>query len=58
MVVCGVEEAVRILELCGARAACLAPSGTDALVGMPLLEASGCAGALVRCIGGGRPRKR
>ena len=48
MVACGVEEAVRLFQLCGARAECLVPSGTDALAGTALLEASGCAGALHR----------
>lgn len=48
MVVCGTEEAVRMLELAGARAMLLAPSGLDARAGTLLLKAEGSAGSLHR----------
>lgn len=48
MVVCGVEEAVRLFQLCGARAEIRAPTGSDAPTETLLLEASGSAGALHR----------
>lgn len=48
MTVCGTEEAARMLELCGAQATCLAPSGTAASPETPLLQATGSAGALHR----------
>ncbi len=48
MVVCGVEEAVRLFQLCGAQAEILALSGTAAPTETLLLEATGDAGALHR----------
>jgi len=48
MTVCGTEEAVRIFELCGAEADCLAPSGSDAAPETLLLTARGSAGAMHR----------
>jgi molybdenum transport protein len=48
MIVCGIEEAARLLQLCGAQARILSPSGADAPNGTPLLEAAGSAGALHR----------
>jgi molybdenum transport protein len=48
MVVCGVEEAVRLFELCGARAEIHATSGSDAPTETLLLEARGRADALHR----------
>jgi molybdenum transport protein len=48
MTACGVEEAVRMFQLCGAEAQPLAASGTDAAPETPLLEAHGSAGALHR----------
>ncbi len=46
MVVCGVEEALRLFELCGAQARLLVPSGAEASTETLLLEAAGSAGAL------------
>jgi molybdenum transport protein len=46
MRVCGVEEAVRMFQLCGADAAARIASGTEAAPETPLLEAHGSAGAL------------
>ena len=48
MVVCGVEEAVRMFQLCGAEAECLTPSGAEASAETPLPRALGSAGALHR----------
>ncbi|WP_462330801.1 ModD protein [Thiohalocapsa halophila] len=48
MTLCGVEEAVRMLELCGAEAQAHAVSGDDAPPQTLLLEARGSAGALHR----------
>ncbi|MCF7985046.1 MAG: ModD protein [Thiohalocapsa sp.] len=48
MRVCGTEEAVRMFQLCGAEAECLAPSGTAAEPETLLLQAAGSAGALHR----------
>jgi molybdenum transport protein len=48
MTVCGTEEAVRMFELCGAEAECIAPSGVTAAPETPLLVARGSAGALHR----------
>jgi len=48
MTVCGTEEAVRLFQLCGAEAECLAPSGAAAPPETPLLKATGSAGALHR----------
>lgn len=48
MVVCGVEEAARLFELCGARAEIHAPSGNVAPHDTLLLVARGSAGALHR----------
>ena len=48
MVVCGVEEAVRMFQLCGAETECLTRSGTEATAELPLLRAQGSAGALHR----------
>ncbi|MBK5965746.1 ModD protein [Thiocystis minor] len=48
MLVCGVEEAVRLFELCGAQAKIHAASGSDAPTETLLLEASGRADALHR----------
>ncbi len=48
MVVCGVEEAVRLLQLCGAQAEGVTPSGSEASTETLLLEAAGGAGALHR----------
>ncbi len=48
MVVCGVEEAVRLFQLCGAQTRLCAPSGTVAPSKTLLLEASGRASALHR----------
>ncbi|NEX19628.1 ModD protein [Thiorhodococcus mannitoliphagus] len=48
MVVCGVEEAVRMFQLCGAEAEARVASGADAAPETLLLEASGSAGALHR----------
>jgi molybdenum transport protein len=48
MVVCGVEEAARLFQLCGASVRVLTPSGTAAPNETLLLEASGTAGALHR----------
>lgn len=48
MVVCGIEEAARLFELCGARVEPRVTSGTRAPTATPLLEASGNAGALHR----------
>jgi molybdenum transport protein len=46
MRVCGVEEAVRLFQLCGAEAEAQTASGTEAAPETPLLEARGSAGAL------------
>jgi len=46
--VCGVEEAVRMFQLCGAEAAAMVASGTEASPETLLLEARGNAGALHR----------
>lgn len=46
MTVCGVEEAVRLFQFCGAEAEAQIASGTEAAPGTPLLEAHGSAGAL------------
>jgi len=48
MVVCGVEEAVRLFELCGTRVRLLVPSGTEVPTETLLLEATGSAGVLHR----------
>lgn len=48
MRVCGIEEAARLLTLCGAVAEILLPSGADAPSGTPLLRAHGSAAALHR----------
>jgi molybdenum transport protein len=48
MIVCGVEEAVRMFQLCGAEAECLSPTGTEAVPETPLLVARGSVGALHR----------
>lgn len=48
MTVCGSEEAARLFVLCGASAEVLAPSGSQAAPGTPLLFARGDAGALHR----------
>jgi molybdenum transport protein len=48
MTVCGVEEAVRMLELCGAEAEACVASGHDAGPETLLLQAHGSAGALHR----------
>ncbi|MBK1722027.1 ModD protein [Thiocystis violacea] len=48
MVVCGVEEAVRMFQLCGAEAQIRAASGTQAAPETLLLEARGSASALHR----------
>jgi len=48
MVVCGIEEATRLFELCGSRVAPRLPSGTRVPTETLLLEASGNAGALHR----------
>ncbi len=48
MVVCGVEEAVRLFALCGAQVRLLVPSGTEVPTETLLLEATGSAGALHR----------
>jgi len=48
MVVCGIEEAARMFELCGARAEIHLHSGNEAPNETLLLEASGSAGALHR----------
>ncbi|MCG6942009.1 MAG: ModD protein [Thiohalocapsa sp.] len=48
MTVCGVEEAVRLFQLCGAEAAPTVASGADAAPETLLLEARGSAGALHR----------
>ncbi|MBN2887614.1 MAG: ModD protein [Chromatiaceae bacterium] len=47
-VTCGVEEAARLFELCGARARIVTPSGQCVEPETLLLEASGTAGALHR----------
>ncbi|WP_295383813.1 ModD protein [uncultured Thiodictyon sp.] len=46
MVVCGVEEALRLFELCGAQGRLLVHSGAEAPTETLLLEASGSASAL------------
>ncbi len=46
MTVCGVEEAVRLFQLCGAEAEARVASGTEAALETLLLEAQGSAGAL------------
>jgi molybdenum transport protein len=46
MIVCGVEESVRLFQLCGAEAEAIVPSGAEAPPETPLLEARGSAGAL------------
>lgn len=46
MTVCGVEEAVRLFQLCGAEAEASVASGTEAPPETLLLEAHGSAGAL------------
>ena len=46
MTVCGVEEAVRLFQLCGAEAEARLTSGTEAAPETLLLEAQGSAGAL------------
>jgi molybdenum transport protein len=48
MTVCGIEEAVRLFELSGARAHHLAVSGSPASAGTQLLVAKGSGGALHR----------
>lgn len=48
MTVCGVEEAVRLLRLCGAEAEAVAASGDEAAPETLLLEATGSAGGLHR----------
>jgi len=48
MVVCGIEEAARLFELCGAQAEVCLTSGSEAPRETLLLEASGSAGALHR----------
>ncbi len=48
MRVCGSEEALRMLQLCGAEGRVVIPSGLDAEPGMLLLEAQGPAGGLHR----------
>ena len=48
MRVCGTEEALRMLELCGATGELATPSGADAAPGTLLLTASGPAAALHR----------
>ncbi|MFD2113196.1 ModD protein [Thiorhodococcus fuscus] len=48
MVLCGIEEAARLFELCGARAELYLTSGSEAPNETLLLEASGNAGALHR----------
>ncbi|MBK1716749.1 ModD protein [Thiocystis violacea] len=48
MVACGVEEAVRLFQLCGAHAELRTPSGGEVPTETLLLEASGRAGALHR----------
>jgi molybdenum transport protein len=48
MRVCGSEEALRMLQLCGADGRVVIPSGFDAESGMLLLEAHGPAGGLHR----------
>ena len=48
MTACGVEEAVRLFQLCGARAEARVASGDDAPPETLLLEAAGPAGALHR----------
>ncbi len=48
MVVCGVEEAARLLQLCGANVQYWLPSGTPAPADTLMLEVSGTAGALHR----------
>ena len=48
MVVCGVEEAARLFQLCGAQTEIRSPSGSLAATDTLLLEASGSAGALHR----------
>jgi molybdenum transport protein len=48
MIVCGVEEAARLIALAGATARVLRPSGHALAGGEPLLEARGSAAALHR----------
>jgi molybdenum transport protein len=48
MTVCGVEEAARMFQLCGAEATATVASGTEATPETLLLEAHGSAGALHR----------
>ncbi|MTW22595.1 ModD protein [Allochromatium palmeri] len=48
MVVCGIEEAARLLALCGAQTELQTRSGREAAPGTPLLMANGPAGALHR----------
>jgi molybdenum transport protein len=48
MTVCGVEEAVRLFQLCGAEAEALLATGTKAAPETLLLQATGSAGALHR----------
>src|SRR6516225_8472656 len=47
MVVAGAEEAARVIELCGARAAIVRASGERAAAGAPLMEADGSAESLL-----------
>ncbi|MEY4766130.1 MAG: ModD protein [Pseudomonadota bacterium] len=47
MVVCGSEEAARLLELCGAQVQVHAGSGSHVLAGSPILSAHGPADALL-----------
>lgn len=46
MVVCGIEEAARLVELAGGRAEILADSGATLAAGEPMLRAEGAAAAL------------